>query len=172
MFATRSHDILYDTISVANYTWQLRTSNREALIHFKWLANWFVLDVLWSALSVLSTATELPTCHWAPPPQPLEERWTVGRVCWSNAAVRPSDEPPLLPGRPESQSHRGYTCAAGDSVYPGPRCMPCCSLQKKTEHFYWGNQAKDEVTWNSQKLWLGEPCETVTMLNTRRQKFP
>lgn len=123
--------------------------------------------------------TELPTCHWAPLPQPLEERWTVGRACWSNVAVRPSDEPPLLPGQPESQSHRGYTCAAGDSVYPGPRCMPCCFLQKNRAFqppvFYVGNQAKDKVTINSQKLPLVPVAlvdETVTTLNIRRQEFP
>lgn len=77
--------------------------------------------------------TELLTCHWAPPFQLPGGRWTAGRVCWNNAAVHGSDELPLLPEPPGSQSHRGYKCATGDSADPKPRYRLCCCLQNRVK---------------------------------------
>lgn len=91
--------------------------------------------VVWCKLTS-TLPSELPTCHWVPPPQLPEERWTAGRACWNSAAVRPSDGPPPLPEPPGSRSHRGYTCGAGDSADPGPRYRQCCFLQNNWK-FQW-----------------------------------
>lgn len=76
----------------------------------------------------------LLTCHWALLLPLLAVRWTAGKVCWSNAAVHWSDEPPRRSAPPWSQSHQGYRCAVGDSADPEPRCRLCCCLHNTTGH--------------------------------------